>query len=60
MKDEMAPMATSCTQLTFEKEQLKQEESMSIQKLVAKYMKEQENMVIMSFKEQQDNLPSTL
>ena len=56
----MAPMATSCTQLTFEKEQLKQEESMSIQKLVAKYMMEQENTVIMSFKEQQDNLPSTL
>ena len=30
MKEERASMATSCTQLTFEKEQLKQEESMSI------------------------------
>ena len=40
VKEEMAPMATSCTQLTFEKEQPKQEESMSIQELVAKYMKE--------------------
>ena len=60
VKDEMAPMTTSCTQLTFEKEQLKQEESMSIQELVAKYMKEQENMVLMSLKEQQDQLPSTL
>ena len=30
MKEEMAPMATSCTQLTFEKKQSKQEESMSI------------------------------
>ena len=28
VKDAMAPMATSCTQLTFEKEQPKQEESM--------------------------------
>ena len=40
VKYEMAPMATSCTQLTFEKEQLKQGESMSIQELVAKYIKE--------------------
>ena len=41
VKEEIASMATSCTQLTFEKEQPKQEESMSIQELVAKYMKEQ-------------------
>ena len=40
MKEEIAWMATSCTQLTFEKEQPKQEESMSIQELVDKYMKE--------------------
>ena len=31
VKEKMAPMATSCTQLKFEKEQPKQEESMSIQ-----------------------------
>ena len=40
LKEEMAPMATSGTQLTFEKEQPKEEESMSIEELVAKYMKE--------------------
>ena len=40
LKSEMAPMATSGTQLTFEKEQPKEEESMSIEELVAKYMKE--------------------
>ena len=40
LKLEMAPMATSGTQLTFEKEQPKEEESMSIEELVAKYMKE--------------------
>ena len=39
LKEEMASMATSGTQLTIEKEQPKQEESMSIQELVAKYMK---------------------
>ena len=44
-------MATSGTQLTFEKEQPKEEESMSIEKLVAKYMKEQENRVAMSSKD---------
>ena len=49
VKEEMAQMATSCTQLTFESEQPKQEESMSIQELVAKYMKEQKNMAPMSF-----------
>ena len=31
VKEEMAPMATSGTQLTFEKEQPKEEESMSIE-----------------------------
>ena len=60
MEKEMTPMATSCIQLPFEKEQPKQEESMSIQELMAKYMKEQENMVAMSFKGQHNNLPSTL
>ena len=49
MKEEMAPMATSGTKLTFEKEQSKEEKSMSVEELVAKYMKEQENMTIMSF-----------
>ena len=53
-------MTTSCTQLTFEKEQPKQEENMSIQELVAKYMKEQENMAEMSFEGQPESLPSTL
>ena len=42
-------MATFGTQLTFEKEQPKQEESMSVQELETKYMKEQENMATMSF-----------
>ena len=40
MKEEMTPMATSCTQLTFERKRPKQEKSKSIQELVAKYMKE--------------------
>ena len=40
LKEEMAPMPTSGTQLTFEKEQPKEEESMSIEELVAKYMKD--------------------
>ena len=48
VKEEIASMATSCSQLTFEKEQPKQEESMSVQELLAKYMKEQKNMVKMS------------
>ena len=60
LKEEMAPMATSYTQLTFEKEQPKQEKSMSIQELVAKYTNENENMVEMHFKRQQVSLPSTL
>ena len=38
LKEEMAPTATSGTQLTFEKEQTKEEENMSIEELVAKYM----------------------
>ena len=60
LKEEMAPMATSGTQLTFEKEQPKEEESMSIEELVAKYMKEQENRVAMSFEGQHESSPSTL
>ena len=60
MKEEMSSMATSCTQLTFEKEQPKQEESMSKQELDAKYRKEQENMATMSFEGQHKSLPSTL
>ena len=60
LKEEMAPMATSGTQLTFEKEQPKDEESMSIEELVAKYMNEQENMATMSFEGQHKSSPSTL
>ena len=33
---------------------------MSIQELVAKYMKEQENMATMSFEIQHENFPSTI
>ena len=36
LKEKMAPMATFGSQLTFEKEQPKEEESMSIEELVAK------------------------
>ena len=60
LKEEMAPKATSYTQLGFEKEQTKEEESMSIEELVAKYMKEQENMDTMSFEGQHESSPSTL
>ena len=60
LKEEMAPMATSGTQLTFEKEQPKEEESMSIEELVAKYMNEQENMATMSFEGQHESSSSTL
>ena len=60
LKEEMAQKATSYTQLGFEKEQPKEEESMSIEELVAKYMKEQENMATMSFKQQHESSPSTL
>ena len=60
LKEEMTPMATSGTQLTFEKEQPKEEESMSIEGLVAKYMNEQENMTTMSFKGQHESSPSNL
>ena len=60
LKEEMAPMATSGTQLTFEKEQPKEEDSMSIEELVAKYMNEQENMATMSFEGQHESSPSTL
>ena len=60
LKEEMAPMATSGTQLTFEKEHPKEEESMSIEELVEKYMNEQENMATMSFEGQHETSPSTL
>ena len=60
LKEEMAPKATSYTQLGFEKEQTKEEESMSIEELVAKYMKEQDNMATMSFEGQHESSPSTL
>ena len=60
LKEEMAPMATSGTQLTFEKEQPKDEESMSIEEVVENYMNEQENMTIMSFEGQHKSSPSTL
>ena len=60
LKEEMAPKATSYTQLGFEKEQTKEEESMSIEELVAKYMKEQKNMATMSFEGQHESSPSTL
>ena len=59
VKEEMAPMATSGTQLTFEKEP-KEEEIMSIEELVEKYMKEQDNMTTISFERQYENLLSTL
>ena len=59
LKEEMAPMATSSTQLTFEKEQPKENESMSIEELVAKYMKEQDNMTTMSIEGQHESFPST-
>ena len=60
LKEEMASMATSSTQLTFEKEQPKEEESMSIEELMEKYMKDQENMATMSFEGQHESSPSTL
>ena len=60
LKEEMAPMTTSGTQLTFEKEQPKEKENMSIKELVAKYMNEQENMATMSFEGQHESSPSTL
>ena len=60
LKKEMTLKATSYTQLGFEKEQPKEEESMSIEELVAKYMKEQENMATMSFEGQHESSPSTL
>ena len=60
LKEEMAQMATSSTQLTFEKEKPKEEESMSIEELMEKYMNEQENMATMSFEGQHESSPSTL
>ena len=60
LKEEMTPMATSGTQLTFEKEQPKEDTSMGIEELVAKYIKEQDNRVAMSFEGQHESLSSTL
>ena len=60
LKGEMDLMATYGTQLTFEKEQHKEEESMSIKELVEKYMNVQENMATMSFEGQHESWPSTL
>ena len=60
LKEDMAPNSTSYTQLGFEKEQPQEEESMSIEELVAKYMKEQENMATMSFERQHESSPFTL
>ena len=60
LKNEMAPMVTSGTQLTFEKEQPKEEKSMSIKEVVGKYVKEQENMATMSFEGQHESSLSTL
>ena len=60
LKEEMAPMSTSGTLLTFEKEQPKEEESVSIEELVAKYMNEQENMATMSFEGQHESPSSTI
>ena len=60
LKEEMASKATSYTQLGFKKKQPKEEESMSIEELVAKYMKERENMATMTFEGQHESLPSTI
>ena len=60
LEEEMTQMFTSYTQLPFEKEKPKQEESMSIQELEAKYMKEQEIIVVMSFEGQHERLSSNL
>ena len=60
LKEEMAPMANSGTQHTFEKEQPKEEESMNIEELTAKYMKKQDNMTTMFFEGQYESFPSTL
>ena len=60
LKKEMTSKATSYTQLGFEKEQPKEEEIMIIEELVAKYMKEQENMTTMYFEGQHESSPSTL
>ena len=59
LKEEMAPMATSGSQLTFEKKLPKEEKSMSIEELMEKYMKEQENKAAMSFEGQHESSPST-
>ena len=60
LEDEMTPMTISCTQSTIKKEQPLQEKGMSVQELVAKYMKEGDNMVKTSIKGQQKNLSSNL
>ena len=50
LKEDMTPKATSYTQLGLDKEKPKQEESITIEELVEKYMKERENIATMSFK----------
>ena len=60
LKEEMDSKSTSYSQLGFEKEQPKEEESLSIEELVEKYMKEQENMATMPFEGQHESLSSTL
>ena len=60
LEEEMTLMVTSCTQSTIEREQPLQETSMSIQELVVKYMKEQENIATTSFEGQHESLPSNL
>ena len=60
LEEENTPKVISCTKSTIKKEQPLQEKGMSVQELVEKYMNEGENMVEMSFKGQQKNLPSNL
>ena len=60
LEEEMTPMVTSCIESIIESNQPLQEKGMSIQELVAKHMNENENRDEMSFKRQQESLPSTL
>ena len=60
LEEENTPKVISCTKSTLKKEQPLQEKGMSVQELVENYINEGENMVEMSFKGQQKNLPSNL
>ena len=60
INEEMTPMATFYTQSKFEIHQPLQEKGMSIQKLVAKHMNEEEKMTNLSFEVQHKSLPSIL